>query len=445
MANKTPAGTPADLASAAPNLKLGPFFLMPGISRINGTSYFLTAMIAVPMMAALSFLQPMILRLVGVDRAVQGTLSGDLIFYQEILVLILTPFIGAAADKVGRRPLVMLGLALLGVGYALYPFADSVFAMYAYRTVFGFGVALVATGIVIVNMDYVQDRSRGKWVALASLTQGIGILIVTQLLRWLPAQLAADGYPETVIARYLFWGCTAACITVFLIATVGLSSSKPAEARERDSILVLIRAGMTTARQNSRVALAYATAFAARGDVLVVGTFSFLWTQQAAEDLGLGVAAGYQRGGMIMGVIQGSALLFALVMGFMLGKIDRVTGVIIAFTLAAVGYTAFGLVDDPFSSKIFLPAILLGLGETSTIIAGNALIGQNAPAAVRGAVLGNFALCGALGILVATSLGGRLFDLWTPGGPFLQMGVINALVLAGALYVRFRSKNQDRH
>ena len=139
-----------------------------------------------------------------------------------------------------------------------------------------------------------------------------------------------------------------------------------------------------------------------------------------------------------MGVIQGSALLFALVMGFILDKIDRVTGVIIAFTLAAIGYTAFGLVDDPFSSKIFLPAVLLGLGETSTIIAGNALIGQNAPAALRGAVLGNFALCGALGILVATSLGGRLFDLWMPGGPFVQMGVINALVLAGAFYVRFR-------
>jgi MFS family permease len=141
---------------------------------------------------------------------------------------------------------------------------------------------------------------------------------------------------------------------------------------------------------------------------------------------------------MVVGVIQGSALLFAMVMGFILDKIDRVTGVIIAFTLAAIGYTAFGLVDDPFSNKIFLPAVLLGMGEVSTIIAGNALIGQSAPAAVRGAVLGSFALCGALGILIATSIGGRLFDLVSSGAPFLQMGVINGLVLLGALYVRFR-------
>jgi MFS family permease len=251
----------------------------------------------------------------------------------------------------------------------------------------------------------------------------------------LPAKLAKDGYGEAAIAQYLFWGCSATCIVLFIIATTGLSRSKPPEAREHDSVLQLVRAGIDVARNNARVTLAYATAFAARGDVLVVGTFTFLWTQQAAEDLGFGMVEGYKRGGMIVGVIQGSALLFAMVMGFILDKIDRVTGVIIAFTLAAAGYVAFGLVGDPFSNKIFLPAILLGMGETSTIIAGNALIGQSAPAAVRGAVLGSFALCGALGILICTSLGGRLFDLWMPGGPFVQMGVINALVLAGAVYV----------
>ena len=419
--------------------KLGPFFLMPGITRINGASYFITAMIAVPMMAALSFLQPIMMRLVGVERAIQGTLSGDLVFYQEIIVLVLTPFIGAIADKVGRRPLVMLGVALLGIGYAFYPFADSVFMMYAYRTVFGAGIATVATSITIVNTDYVQDRSRGKWVALASMTQGIGIFSLTQVLRRVPAELAGQGYTETDIARFLFWGCSTLCVVLFLIATGGLSRSKPAEAREHDSVLVLMRSGLQIARDNSRVALGYATAFAARGDILVVGTFSFLWTQQAAEDLGLGMVEGYQRGGMIVGVIQGSALTWALVMGFLLDKIDRVTGVIIAFTLAALGYTAFGFIDDPFSNKVFLPAILLGMGETSTIIAGNALIGQSAPASVRGSVLGCFALCGAAGILIATSIGGRLFDLWMPGAPYLLMGLINVLVLSFAIVVRMRT------
>lgn len=429
--------------TASTEPRLGPFFLMPGISRVNGASYFLSAMIAVPMMAALSFLQPLMVRIIGVERGIQGALVGDLGFFQECLVLLITPFVGAAADKVGRKPLVMLGSAALGLGYAFYPFADSVFTMYAYRGMFAVGVAMVATSITIVNTDYVQDRSRGKWVALASMTQGLGIFVVTQVLRKLPATLAGDGLPETLIAKYLFWGCTGVCAVLFFVAAVGLSAHKPAEARARDSVPTLIRAGMDAARRDARVALAYVTAFAARGDVLVVGTFSFLWTQQAAEDLGLGVAAGYQRGGMIVGIVQGSALLWALVMGYILDKVNRVTGVIIGFSLAALGYLSFGLVSDPFSSSIFLPAVLLGMGESSTIITGNALIGQVAPAALRGSVLGCFALCGATGILLSTGLGGRLFDLWMPGAPFVQMGMINALVLFGAILVRRKIARQQ--
>ncbi|MEC9375638.1 MAG: MFS transporter [Pseudomonadota bacterium] len=430
------------MSSAAPenvDRKLGPFHLMPGITKFNGVSYFVTAALAIPMIAALSFLQPLMMRVVGVDRAIQGTLSGDLVFYQEIIVLLITPFIGASADKIGRRPLVMFGVAMLGLGYSFYPFADSIFMMYAYRTIFAFGIAMVATSITIVNVDYVQDRSRGKWVALASMTQGIAVFTATQLLRLIPIELAKEGYDEAEIAKALFWGCAIICSVIFLLATSGLSRSKPKEARERDSLMTLLKAGVQAAKDNPRIALAYSTAFAARGDVLVVGTFGFLWTQQAAEDLGYGAVEGYKQGGFILGVIFGSALLWSPFMGYLMDKLDRVTGVIIGFTLAATGYTLFGLIDDPFSSAIIIPAIILGMGENSTIISGNSLMGQTAPPAIRGAVLGAFALCGAAGILVATSIGGRLFDLVGPGAPFVQMGVINGLVLLAAIFVRMRT------
>jgi MFS family permease len=187
------------------------------------------------------------------------------------------------------------------------------------------------------------------------------------------------------------------------------------------------------------VALAYATAFAARGDLLVVSTFGFLWTQQAAEDLGLGAAEGLARGGMVIGIVQGCALLWAPFMGKILNHVDRATGVIIAFSLSAVGYTTFGLIDDPFSSRVIPAAVLLGIGEISTMISANALIGQSAPASIRGSVLGCYALCGAAGLLFASAIGGRLFDLWMAGGPFVQMGVVNTIVLIAAIVVRRRT------
>jgi hypothetical protein len=44
--------------------------------------------------------------------------------------------------------------------------------------------------------------------------------------------------------------------------------------------------------------------------------------------------------------------------------------------------------------------------------------------------------------LIATSIGGRLFDGWMPGGPFVQMGVINSIVLIAAIYVRLKTGKQ---
>jgi len=74
-------------------------------------------------------------------------LSGDLVFFQECIVLITTPFVGAVADKLGRRPPLMLGILLIGTTYALYPFADSVATMYAYRIFFGVGLAEVGRSV----------------------------------------------------------------------------------------------------------------------------------------------------------------------------------------------------------------------------------------------------------------------------------------------------------
>jgi hypothetical protein len=148
---------------------------------------------------------------------------------------------------------------------------------------------------------------------------------------------------------------------------------------------------------------------------------------------------GFRRGGMLMLIIQGSALIWALCMTLFLDRFDRVTGVIIAFTLSAIGYLSFGFIGNPFDNRAILPAVILGIGETSTIIGSNALIGQSAPVAIRGAVLGMFALAGAAGILLATLLGGRLFDQWMPGGPYVQMGIINSLILIWAIYVRLKT------
>ena len=98
-----------------------------------------------------------------------------------------------------------------------------------------------------------------------------------------------------------------------------------------------------------------------------------------------------------------------------------------------------GLIDDPFHTAWLIPiCVLLGCGETANVVAGGALIGQEAPARIRGSILGVFNLFGAIGIAFCVGMGGWLFDHWYYNAPFMMMGIINGSVLLFAIIIRVK-------
>ena len=60
------------------------------------------------------------------------------------------------------------------------------------------------------------------------------------------------------------------------------------------------------------------------------------------------------------------------------------------------------------------------------------------PIRERGSVIATGQMFGALGILIFTALGGRLFDSWGPWAPFVLVGSYQATLLLLALVVRYR-------
>ena len=129
-------------------------------------------------------------------------------------------------------------------------------------------------------------------------------------------------------------------------------------------------------------------------------------------------------------------VIWAPVFGIILDRINRVVGLCIAMALATIGYFTLGSVTDPFNMPVMMGAtFVLGIGEISAIVAGNALLGQEAPAHIRGATVGVFSLVGTGGILAATFAGGLVFDAFGPGAPFLMMSGVNAVIVIWALAV----------
>lgn len=420
--------------------RLGPLWLMPGIGRINAVSFFAVALINNVIFSFVHYMQPYVFEVqLLIPKDQQGVLVGNLTVMQELIVIGMTGVAGALADKFGRRPVFCVGTLLIGVAYALYPLAESPALLYVARAFFGVGIACASTVLLIFTGDYSQEVSRGKWLGGLNFMQSIGAITASFFLTQVPRLLQERGIDPVAAGAAVFFLAVVIAICGATVAAFGL---KPApirrEATKKQPLPRLLAEGYREARMNPRTALAFAASMAARGDMVVVGAFTFLWLVRYSSDLQLNIQEAYSRGQLIVPLITLTVMLSAPFMGIIMDRLDRVIGIIIAFALAATGYTFMGMIEDPFGNTVFLAAILLGLGEGACIMSSIALIGQNAPARTRGSVIGTFTACGAVGMLIASGVGGVLFDNWTYTGPFLLMGMINAGVLAFAIYVKLR-------
>jgi predicted MFS family arabinose efflux permease len=96
-----------------------------------------------------------------------------------------------------------------------------------------------------------------------------------------------------------------------------------------------------------------------------------------------------------------------------------------------------GFIPDPAASgAVYGAAAMLGVGQASGILASQVLVAQEAPGAIRGAVIGMVGFFGALGILAISKIGGIAYDDWRPGAPFIIMAGANLVLLVYAVWVR---------
>lgn len=422
-------------------IKFGPFWLTPGIRPVNACTYFFSSFIFVMLVTFLNFVQPFILdEILRVPPEIQGRVTGTLNFVHESIALFVMGFVGAMSDRTGRRTLILTGFAIWVVGLMLFPMAGGLTELYSYRIIIAIGVAVTSVMVIATMQDYPQEVSRGKWAGTNSFITSFAILTVSLVLVRLPTWLTDAGLEAVQAARWTFWIGAGIAIVAALIIRLGYYGGRVAGTGTTASPFAGFVEGFTAAKSNPRLALAYGTAFAARGDLVVLAAFFSLWFVRAGAEQGISSADAIVRAGITMSALLLANWIWAPLFGFILDRINRVAGLCIAMFLAAIGYFVIGQVDDPYDSGVMMPAtFILGIGEISAVIAGNALLGQEAPARIRGAAVGVFGLVGTLGILFATLAGGRIFDTIGYGAPFTMMAGVNAIIAVWALLTFIRA------
>lgn len=419
--------------------KWGPIWLAPGISRLNMWTLIYAAFFTIGLLTFVGVGTPYVLSAnLHIPPEQQGVLTGNLVFWTEIVAILMFGPIGLLVDRYGRRALYVIGFLILGAGYALYPWARTVFELTLARIIYAIGVSFITGVLATVVTDYPQEATRGKLVAITGFMNGLGISLLNFAFSSIPKALVNAGFDDVTAGRYAHLIVAAVCVVSAVVVGLGLKGGLPTQREEKVPILVIAREAISAAK-NPRIALAYSAAFIARGDLVILGSFLTLWGKNAGVEAGMSIADASQAGTRIFVIAQSAALLWIGAAIFLLDRFNRVNALTVCMALATVGYLAMGFVSNPLA-PVDLPLILLlGIGQISAFIGSQSLVGQEAPIGERGAILGGFNTAGAIGILFCSIVGGYLFDAVSPRGPFILVGAINAMVFVLCLIVRAKA------
>jgi len=427
----------------SPSNRFGPLWLAPGVTRLNVMANFYASFVIIGMLTGMGFLSGYILiEHLHIPTAQQGEITGNLGFWSEVVVILLVNPFGILSDRIGRRPVLIIGILIIGIAYGLYPFATSATELLIYRCIFGAGAAATASMIAALMNDYPAERSRGKMIGFSSLMNVLGVMLIALGLGQLPPVLQAHGLDAVTAGRVVFLLAAILCLVSAIIFRIGLKGGAAVSGSSKAGLKVLFGSG-ARAILNPRIALSYALAFTARGDVVIKGLFLSLWAIHDGREWGLNPGEAMARFGLILGLMQLIGIVWQPVFGWLMDHVNRVTAVIIALAFASTGYLSMGQITSPLDFTKLPAFAVLTIGTSSAMMASTALLGQESPAPERGAIMAMNGLFGSIGIMIFTKGGGIWFDTWGPWAPFVIIGAVQIVLLLLAILVRVIAPGRD--
>jgi MFS family permease len=144
--------------------------------------------------AALAYFTSAGMVIPALPRFVEGPLGGGNVAVGvtfgafSVSAVLLRPWAGILTDRRGRRPLMLIGAALVAATVCVHGLAPTPTVLTAIRLVSGVGEAFFFVGFATAFTDLAPPERRGEAMSLASLSLylglGIGPVLAEPLLRW---------------------------------------------------------------------------------------------------------------------------------------------------------------------------------------------------------------------------------------------------------------------
>lgn len=328
------------------------------------------------------------------DFGASGLETGLLYATYSLVQLVMAPLWGRISDRVGRRPVIIVGLLGSALAYTVFARADSLALLFLSRAVGGIGGSTIPVAQAYIA-DVTPPGHRASGLGLIGAAFGLGFVVGPALggiLHGLsPGSPAAPGYTAAAL-----------CLSNALAALIWLPESR--------------RPGIPRARSRFNLGAALAEAGKSRQIRLILAgylciTMAFATLQPtlsllASERFGMGTRqAGYLFAllGIVSVIVQGG-LVRRAVPRFGELRVLRASGVPLCLGLL--------LLSAATTTPLLLCGlVLVGIGYGGSIPSVLALLSRATRPERQGAVLGLGQSVGSLARVLGPALAGALFDI----------------------------------
>ncbi len=364
------------------------------------------------------------------DFGATPTLIGLLVAAHPAMQLVSGPIWGRISDRVGRRPILLLGLVGSGVSYLIFALAGNLLWLFASRAMAGIaGANIPVAQAYIADSTDIENRTRG--MGLVGAAFGLGFIAGPAI----GGGLSHFGYAVPgFFAAALSLGNAAAA---YFYLPESLSGEMRAKAASQAD------AGLF-GRLRFAVAFARRPAIGALIAIFVLATFVFA-AFTTVFPLWIDVEFGYnaRHAGYLLAYF---GLLMAIVQGRLLGPIAGRLGerrlLVVASAVLMVTYALLPLSNVLWALGLSLVPLALGTGLNWPTL--TSLASQYAETEAQGAILGAMQSLSALARMMGSVWAGWVFGGWGPDAPYLANALLMSLAAAFAIVFMIRAPMPPR-
>jgi MFS transporter, DHA1 family, tetracycline resistance protein len=336
------------------------------------------------------------------------------------------PILGKVSDRVGRRPIMLLSIAIAAFGHFLYGFATTLSTLFIARMIAGMGTANIGTAQAIIS-DCTTKENRSKGMGLIGAAFGLGFVFGP----------AVGSILSQISPSAPFFGAGILSLLNLILAFFILPETKNEKSLPSKREIIPIQQFKASSQYPNVQSIFLITLFYTIGFGLMEQSIA-LFIEHVWVDLTLSsserIALGAKYTGIFLVII---GIVSSIIQGGLIGKLTTKFGSIQLIRWGIV-FTSISIVLIPFMSRfsqfwyMLLLAPIMALGTAILNPSKATLLSLSTPPEEQGGIMGINQSFAALGRVIGPACAGFIYEI-NISFPFWIGGV---LLLSSFLFAR---------